>query len=63
MKKLRNHAQLKEQANSPETAKNKKKLLQSDRHWVQKGGSENTERIKAEYQGIKSVYEQLCRFL
>ena len=28
--------------------------LQSDRHWVQKGVSENTEGIKAEYQGIKS---------
>ena len=55
MKKLRNQAQLKEHENSPKTVN---RPLQSDRHWVQKRDSENTERIKAEYQGIKRGYEQ-----
>ena len=35
--------------------------LQSDRHWVQKRDSENTEGIKVEYQGIKSGYKQSFR--
>ena len=48
---------MKEQENSPEAANNETDL-QSDRHRVKKGDSENTEGIKAEYQGIKSRYEQ-----
>ena len=31
-----------------------KQTLQSDRHWGQKGNSENTEGIKTKYQQIKS---------
>ena len=55
MKKLRNHSQLKEQNNSLEGANNERPL-QSNRHQVQKGDSENSE-------GIKSGYEQQCRLL
>ena len=61
MKKLRSHSQLKEQENSPEGANNKNGPLQSNRHQVQKRDSENTARIKSEYEGIKSKYE--CRLL
>ena len=49
MKNLRKQSQLKEQANSTE----RKRLLHSNRHWDEKGDSENTEGIKYEYEGIK----------
>ena len=57
MKQLRNLSQLKEQ-NSPKKSQQWNRPLQSDRHWVQKEGSENTEGIKAKYEGIKKGYEQ-----
>ena len=58
MKKPRKHSQLKEKDNSPKSSQQWNRHLQTDKHWVQKEDSENTERIKAEYQGIKNVYEQ-----
>ena len=57
MKKLRNHSQVKEQENSPEAVKQWNRPLQSNRHWVQKGDSENTKAIKGEYKGIKNIYK------
>ena len=54
MKKVKSISQLKEQGihlNSPEFTWNRKQCnrpLQSDRHWVQKGDSENTEGILRE---------------
>ena len=36
------------------TSKQWNRPLQSNRHWAQKGDSENTEGIKGEYEGIKS---------
>ena len=35
--------------------------MHSNRHQVQKGDSENTERTKSEYERIKSGYEQLTQ--
>ena len=49
MKKLRNHSQLKEWKNSPETANNEIDLCSLIDTWVQNGDSENTEGIKYEY--------------
>ena len=37
--------------------------LQSDRHWFQNGDSENTEWIKAEYQGIKRRHNSNADYL
>ena len=62
IKKLRNHSQLKEQENSPETANNETDLC-SLIDKVQKGDSENTEGIKGECEGIKRRYKQYCRLL
>ena len=56
MKKLRSNSQLKEQVNSPEAAYNEIDLCSSNRHWVQKEDSENTEGIKGEYEEIESRY-------
>ena len=59
-KKLRKHSQLKEQENSPEAENNATDLcILIDTMFKR----ENTEVIKAEYQGIKNGYEELCRFL
>ena len=52
-KKLRSHSQLKEQRNSPEAANNETDLCSLTDIEFKKGDDENTEGIKAEYQGIK----------
>ena len=54
MKMLRNHSQLKEQKNSPEGANNETDLCSLTDTEFKK----ETVRIKSEYEGIKSGYEQ-----
>ena len=56
MKKLRNYIQLKEEENSPDAESNETDLC-SLIALSSKENSENTEGIKAEYQGIKSGYK------
>ena len=47
----------KEQEKSPKTVKNETDFCSLTRLWLQKGDSENTEGLKAEYQGNKTRYK------
>ena len=48
----------KEQEKSPKTVKNETDFCSLTRLWLQKGDSENTEGLKAEYQGNKTRYKK-----
>ena len=55
MKKIRYNSQLNKQESSTIVATwSRNRPLQSDRYWVQKGGSENTEGNKTECEWIKN---------